>query len=224
MARCDISFPARLLLCDGVMTTTAGTPSPWDLEYRRTPDSYVWGTEASALAVELAGRVPAGARVIDLGCGEGRDSVFFAQRGFQVTGVEASAAGLRKAERLAGERGVHVRWIESVLPELPPLETFELVYSCGSIHYVPRRERPELFARLRALTAPGGLQAHVVFTDRHVYEERGERIEYFTPGELAGAFGPDEVLRREERMIECRQDGRAHHHSVEVLLAAPRDR
>jgi tellurite methyltransferase len=204
--------------------TTAGTLSPWDLEYRRTPDSYVWGTEPSLLAVELAGRVAEGASVIDLGCGEGRDSVFFAQRGLHVTGVEASGAGLRKAERLAAERGVQVRWIESVLPELPPLGTFDLVYSCGSIHYVPRRERPELFARLRALTARGGLQAHVVFTDQHVYEERGERIEYFMPGELAGAFTPDEVLRREERMIECRQDGRAHHHSVEVLLAAPRGR
>lgn len=207
-----------------VMTTAAGTLSPWDLEYRRTPDSYVWGTEASLLAIELAGRVPGGAHVIDLGCGEGRDSVFFAQRGLHVTGVEASAAGLRKAERLAAERGVQVRWIQSVLPELPPLGTFDLVYSCGSIHYVPRRERPELFARLRALTAPGGLHAHIVFTDRHVYEERGERIEYFMAGELSGAFAPDEVLRREERMIECRQDGRSHRHSVEVLLAAPRDR
>ncbi|HKZ08217.1 MAG TPA: class I SAM-dependent methyltransferase [Methylomirabilota bacterium] len=204
------------------MTTMAGTQSPWDLEYRRTPESYVWGTEPSALAVELAGRVPAGARVIDLGCGEGRDSVFFAQRGLRVTGVEASAAGLRKAERLAADRGVQVRWIESVLPALPPLGTFDLVYSCGSIHYVPRRERPQLFARLRALTARGGLQAHIVFTDRQIYEERGERIEYFMPGELAGVFAPDEVLRREERLIECRQDGRAHHHSVEVLLAAPR--
>jgi tellurite methyltransferase len=206
------------------MTTMAGTLSPWDLEFQRTPDSYVLGTEASPLAVELAGRVREGARVIELGCGEGRDSVFFAERGLDVTGIDASAAGLRKAERLAAERGVRVRWIEAVLPGLPPLGAFDLVYSCGSIHYVPRRERPDLFARLRALTAHGGLQAHIVFTDQHVYEERGERIEYFMPGELADAFAPDEVLRREERMIECRQDGRFHHHSVEVLLAAPRDR
>jgi tellurite methyltransferase len=202
------------------MTTTADTRSPWDLEYRRTPDSYVWGTEASPLAVELAARVPAGGRVLDLGCGEGRDSVFFAARGLDVIGVEASPAGLRKAERLAAERGVRVRWVESVLPDIPPLGEFDLVYSCGSIHYVPRRERAELFARLRAMTAPGGLQAHIVFTDQHVYEERGEKIEYFTAGELAGAFAPHEVLRREERMIGCRQDGRPHQHSVEVLVAA----
>jgi tellurite methyltransferase len=201
------------------MTSAATTRSPWDREYRRTPDSYVWGTEATPLAIELADRVAPGSRVLDLGCGEGRDSVFFALRGLDVTGVEASAAGLQKAERLAHDRGVRVRWVESVLPELPPLGAFDLIYSCGSIHYVPRRERADLFTRLRAMTAPGGLQAHIVFTDRHVYEERGERIEYFGPGELAGVFAPGEVLRREERMIDCKQDGGLHQHSVEVLLA-----
>ena len=213
------SVPARELLPPWSMTSAATTRSPWDREYRRTPDSYVWGTEATPLAIELADRVAPGRRVLDLGCGEGRDSVFFALRSLDVTGVEASAAGLQKAARLAHERGVRVRWVESVLPELPPLGAFDLIYSCGSIHYVPRRERAELFARLRAMTAPGGLQAHIVFTDRHVYEERGERIEYFEPGELAGAFAPGEVLRREERMIDCKQDGRRHQHSVEVLLA-----
>ena len=54
MARCDIPCSARRLLRDPVMTTMAATQSPWDLEYRRTPDSYVWGIEPSTLAVELA--------------------------------------------------------------------------------------------------------------------------------------------------------------------------
>lgn len=206
------------------MTTTGTTRSPWDSEYRRTPDSYVLGTEASPLAIELVSRVPAGSRVLDLGCGEGRDSVFFATRGLDVTGVDASSAGLEKAERLAAERGVRACWVESVLPDLPWLGEFDLVYSCGSIHYVPRPERPVLFARLRAITAPDGFQAHIVFTDQHVYEESGERIDYFTPGELAGPFAPHEVIRREERMIRCAQDGRAHQHSVEVLVAVLRER
>jgi tellurite methyltransferase len=203
------------------MTTGMAAPqSPWDREYEKTPDSYVWGTAPSSFAVELVAGTPSGARVLDLGCGEGRDSVFFASQGFEVTGLEASRAGLRKAERLAAERGVRVRWIEAALPDVPPLGDFDLVYSCGSIHYVPRRERAQLFGRLREITAAGGRHAHIVFTDRWIYVERGEVIEYFGPGELARFFAPGEVLRREERMISCAQDGRPHLHSVEVLVAA----
>lgn len=203
------------------MMTATMTRSPWDQEYERTPDSYVWGTAPSLYALDLIESIPPGGRVLDLGCGEGRDSVFFASHGFEVTGVEASAAGLRKAERLAAERGVRVQWVEAVLPALPVLGPFDLVYSCGSIHYVPRAERRDLFRALREITAPGGRHAHIVFTDRWIYAERGEVIEYFAPGELASVFAPGEVLRREERMISCAQDGRPHLHSVEVLVAAP---
>ncbi|MBI3030151.1 MAG: methyltransferase domain-containing protein, partial [Candidatus Rokubacteria bacterium] len=71
--------------------------SPWAREYVRRPKDYIWGTEPSSLALEVSDLLPPGARVLDLGCGEGRDSVFFASRGFEVTGVEVSLAGLRKA-------------------------------------------------------------------------------------------------------------------------------
>ena len=203
------------------MTSATTTPrSPWDQEYEKTPDSYVWGTAPSALARELLAVLPARARVLDLGCGEGRDSVFFAAHGLDVTGLDPSHAGLRKAERLAAERGVRVRWIESALPTVPPLGDFDLVYSCGSIHYVARADRPSLFRRLREMTRPAGRHAHIVFTDQWIYEERGEVVVYFELGELARFFAPREILRREERLIPCAQDGRPHEHSVEVLVAS----
>jgi len=53
--------------------------SPWAREYARTPKTYIWGTGASSLAREVSALLPPGARVLDLGCGEGRDSVFFAE-------------------------------------------------------------------------------------------------------------------------------------------------
>jgi tellurite methyltransferase len=96
---------------------------------------------------------------------------------------------------------------------------FDLVYSCGAIHYVPRRERARLFPRLKALTPPGGYHAWVVFTDRAVYREKGEVIDYFVRGELAGVYANWLILRREERMIACAQDGTRHRHSVELLVA-----
>jgi tellurite methyltransferase len=45
------------------------------------------------LARQVSALLPPGARVLDLGCREGRDSVFFAERGFDVTGVDIARAG-----------------------------------------------------------------------------------------------------------------------------------
>jgi tellurite methyltransferase len=193
--------------------------SPWAREYRRTPHRYIWGTAPSALAEELAGLLPAGARVLELGCGEGRDSVYFASRGFEVTAIDASLAGLHKAERLAGERGLRVRWVHGDMARCLPDGSFDLVYSCGAIHYVPRARRSALFMRLKSLSRPGGYHAHVVFTDDHIYVEMGERIDYFGPGELGAAYHGWHVVDLRRERITCAADGLAHEHSVERLIA-----
>jgi tellurite methyltransferase len=193
--------------------------SPWARAYEETPDRYFWGTEPSALAREAAALIHPPGRVLELGSGEGRDSVFLAARGLHVTAVEVSAAGIRKAARLARERGVRVRWVHADAARLVVQGPFELVLSCGSIHYVPRRPRQGLLRRLAALTAAGGVQAHLVFTDRLVYRELGETIDYFSPGELAAAFPGWSVLRSGETTVPCSADGTSHRHSVEELVA-----
>lgn len=194
--------------------------NPWALEYAKHPDRFIWGTQPSQLARDLAALVPQGARVLDLGCGEGRDSVYFASRGFEVTGLDVSAAGLEKAERLASERGVTVRWLCRAMVDLPAAGRFDLVYSCGSIHHVPRSDRSRLFRRLRTLTRPGGVHAHVVFTDVIKHPEKGEEIDYFTPGELGRLYAAWLAIRYEEGLISCSQDGTRHSHSIEQIVAS----
>jgi tellurite methyltransferase len=196
------------------------TWSPWAREYARTPERYVFGTGPSDFALEVARLVEPGDYVLDLGCGEGRDSVFFAERGAVVWGVDLSAAGLEKAQRLARKRGVRVRFIQAAVDDLLPAGPFDLIYSCGSLHYVSRARRATLFARLRAMTRPGGHHAHLVFTDRLVHEEKGEIVEYYHAGELREAFVDWQILKRAEHVISCAQDGSVHGHAVDEIVAA----
>lgn len=194
--------------------------NPWAREYSRSPERYIWGKSPSGFAREIVELVPAGGRVLDLGCGEGRDSVYFALHGLDVTGLDVSPDGLAKARRLADERKVHVRWLPLSMLDVPVAGRFDLVYSCGSIHHVPRHERERLFRRLKLLTVPRGLHAHIVFTDAAIYRERGEEIDYFAAGELASMYNNWAVLRQEHGAIPCAQDGVRHTHSVERLVAA----
>ena len=193
--------------------------NPWAREYARTPERYIWGKTPSGFAREIADRLSPGSRVLDLGCGEGRDSVYFAARGFEVTGLDVSPEAVAKGRRLAEEREVRVQWLCRSMLDAPMAGRFDLVYSCGSVHHLRRRDRSRLFRRLRLLSAPGGLHAHVVFTDRMIYREKGEEIDYFARGELSDFFGGWIILTDEDVQISCAQDGVRHAHSVERLVA-----
>lgn len=75
----------------------------WDERYSQP--EYAFGTQPNDFLVETAQQIPAG-RVLCLGEGEGRNAVYLAQQGYQVTAVDASAVGLEKAQKLAMEKGV----------------------------------------------------------------------------------------------------------------------
>jgi trans-aconitate methyltransferase len=57
-----------------------------------------------------------------------------------------------------------VRWVHGPVTGLLPTAPFDLIFSCGSLRYVPRDGRAALFARLRAMTRPGGHQAPTAST------------------------------------------------------------
>lgn len=180
----------------------------------------MFGTAPSEFALEVARLIRPGDHVLDLGCGEGRDSVFFAQIGCVATGIDLSADGIEKARRLARARGVSVTWRQGPMTETLPTGPFDLIFSCGSLHYVSRAERSALFERLKAMTRRGGRQAHVVFSDRLVHEEKGEIVEYFSAGELHEAFRDWQTLKHDDHVIKCAQDGTPHGHGVEELMTA----
>ena len=78
----------------------------WDERYSAA--DYVYGREPNDFLREAADRIARGSRVLSLGEGEGRNAVFLAGRGCDVTAVDGSRVGLRKARALARERGLAI--------------------------------------------------------------------------------------------------------------------
>lgn len=80
--------------------------SAWDERYSQT--DLVWGAPPNAVVVEQATSLPRG-RSLDLACGEGRNALWLATRGWEVTGLDYSAVALDKARRVAAEAPRSVR-------------------------------------------------------------------------------------------------------------------
>jgi len=77
--------------------------------------------------IERVRRLAPGTRALDIACGEGRNSVFLAQQGFRVTGLDISDVGLAKAGRRAAEAGVSVDFQRVDLEEYRFSEQFDLI-------------------------------------------------------------------------------------------------
>ncbi len=138
----------------------------WDERYSES--DRVWsGQPNAALITEVEGLTPGTA--LDVGCGEGADSVWLAERGWQVTGLDVSGVALDRARGWAAEKGVDVTWVRSGLLEAGLAEgSFDLV----SVFYPPMSRTPdhEIESALADLVAPGG----TLLVVHHAPPEPGE--------------------------------------------------
>ena len=111
------------------------------------------GVDMSALHHRFLRHVPVGGRLLDAGCGVGRDALAFAEQGFSVVAFDASSEMVRLArERTAGRAEVRQMRFEDVAWR----EEFDGVWACASLLHVPAAELPSVTRRLAAVLRPGG--------------------------------------------------------------------
>lgn len=102
----------------------------------------------------LVSRLPRGAHVVELGCGNGTAETQALAARFDLTGIDLSAAQLRRAqERVPGATFVHADLTTVELPE----GSLDAVCAFYVLNHVPRELLPGLFARVRRWLRPGGL-------------------------------------------------------------------
>jgi SAM-dependent methyltransferase len=146
----------------------------WDERYAGS--DYAYGAEPNDFLRAEVGRIPPG-RVVCVAEGEGRNAVFLATLGYEVTAVDFSAQGLRKAAQLAHGRGVALTLIEA------DLATFELGAEAWSgVVSIFAHTPPVVRQRLHA-AVPRALQAGGAFV-----------LEAYRPEQLAlGTGGPKDA-------------------------------
>lgn len=87
-----------------------------DWNERYSEPGFAYGTTPNEFLLSVVGRIPKG-KILSLAEGEGRNAVYLASLGYEVTGVDGSAVGLRKAQELAKQRKVTITTIHADLGE-----------------------------------------------------------------------------------------------------------
>jgi 2-polyprenyl-3-methyl-5-hydroxy-6-metoxy-1,4-benzoquinol methylase len=123
----------------------------WDDRYREK--QLLWSRGPNQFVeAELADLEPGTA--LDLACGEGRNAVWLAKRGWEVTGVDFSSVALDRARQMATEEGVDVEWVEGDMHTWDSERTFDLVL-IAYLH-LTAQARADLVKRAVGWVAPGG--------------------------------------------------------------------
>ncbi|HRA78684.1 MAG TPA: class I SAM-dependent methyltransferase [Burkholderiaceae bacterium] len=167
------------------MSTVDSLRAFWNARY--AAPEFVYGTEPNDFLRQCLDRLPRGQPVLCLADGEGRNGLWLARQGFEVTSVDVADEGLRKARALAREAGVSIRAVGADLATWNPgLECWGAIVSI--FVHLPPRVRRDLHGRCVRALAPGGV---------FVYEGYGEQqLRYGTGGPKEPELLPqlDELL------------------------------
>ncbi len=148
---------------------------------------------------DFLARLPAGARILELGCGSGRDAAAMRAAGFEVDPTDGSPEMARRAEARLG-RPVRVLRFH----ELAATAQYDAVWASAALLHVPRAALPEILARIRTALKPGGLHfasykgGRTEGRDRH-----GRYFNYLAQDDLRQAYaasGPWQTLSLVEHL------------------------
>lgn len=139
------------------MTGHASTSSDrrryWNERYREDPRRF--GDEPNIFVAEILGDVPVG-RVLDVASGRGRNAVWLAARGHDVTAIDISDVGIETGRTMAEAHGVRVNWVHGdFLDWEVPEHAFDVVLL--SYLQLPPADRKKAHARAIRALADGGL-------------------------------------------------------------------
>jgi SAM-dependent methyltransferase len=182
----------------------------WDARYRER-DGAMWsGRPNGRLVVEVAALTPG--RALDVGCGEGADAIWLAQRGWSVTAIDISEIAIRRAREASHPARASVEWICGDALQTPfPARSFDLV----SMQYpaLPKAAGEAAVRRLLDTVRPGGLLLAVYHDlgDEHREHMKSRGVD---PADYVGAYDLGRLLGA---------DFTVELHAVEPRIDPPHD-
>lgn len=147
-------------------TATAKTIAAYDKiarQYSAThPNPNFWQKE-----FEIFRQLIKGKKVIDIGCGHGRDAEVFVKNNFDYLGIDASKAMLDEArQRVPNGNFRQMDFYQLDLPEA----TFDGFWACAALLHIPKRRLPKVLRSIRKIIKPDGVGFMAVKEKRNLEE------------------------------------------------------
>jgi SAM-dependent methyltransferase len=186
-------------------------------------EDYIFGTAPNAFLAAHKPLLPVSGRALCVADGEGRNSVWLAEQGLEVTAFDFSPVGVEKARRLAAERGVRVRHEVASVYDFPwPEAAFDVVAAIF-VQFADPAMRAFMFERMARALASGGVLLLEGYTPRQLEYGTGgpSRAEnFYTAPMLRDAFAALRILELREYDADVTEGTRHSGRSALIDLVA----
>jgi cyclopropane fatty-acyl-phospholipid synthase-like methyltransferase len=212
----------------------------FDRVYGKPDDPFYYGLNPSKeLEVFLNEAHPPTGEALDLGCGEGRNSLLLAHYGYHVHAVDSSSQGMQKLEKYAYSQG-----LDTINYEVADVRTVRLTTNCYDaivavtiLDHITEEEGHKVAETIIDALKPGGFVFIEAFTvhdpaanaaqkENETISETASFVQhYFEDRELADWFSTLEALKYEEFMKYDDSHGEPHYHGLARLISKkPQDK
>jgi len=196
--------------------------NPYDERYERP--GYYWGKIPSPVCYRVLQLLPPDRPLKTFGhwLRQGRNAVFFARNGYQVTAFDTSPGGVEKTKQLADNAGVTIEAFVADINDFMLVTSFDVLFSTGVLQYVPAERRNDLFANYREHTRPGGLNVFSVFVEKPFIAKApdAEKTAHrWISGELLTYYHDWKIEFCTEEIFDCMSGGVPHQHAVNRVVA-----
>ena len=186
-------------------------------------DEYYWGTTPADFCDRLIALHPCsqGCKVLDIGCGEGKDAVYMAQKGFDVTAFDITKSGIRKAKRLADNMNVHINTFVADINSFELEEKFDIIYSTGTIQYLFEENKRAFFEKIKSLVNENEIVYFNVFVEKPFLQlppDWDVEEKMWKSGELFTFLHEWKVLFIDETIFEDHSGGTPHYHCMDTII------
>lgn len=187
-------------------------------------ENYYWGLKPSSMCYKVLQKLPPTKplRLLDIGCGEGKDSVFFARNGYIVTAFDFADAGVNKTKKLADQYNVNINVFKANVLEFKLDTEFDIIFSSGVFHYIKPDLRQTIINNYKKNTSIGGMHMLNVFVPKPFIAPAPEKEPTSTiwkTGELFSLYSDWLIHESSEVIFDCNSSGISHKHCMDILMS-----
>ena len=189
-----------------------------------TKTRFLWGLRPPNKYVKQILRLMRPGVVLDVGVGEGRNALFLANKGSDVTGVDISKAAINKFLELAKDRNLEVVGVVEDARKFEPDIKYDMVICTAVLHYFTPVQAKKLVNKIKRCTKKGGINLMTAFTKYDEGFTQYPGLHFFRDEkELEEIYFNWDILKCERYTKRDAHDGsRPHMHDIAVLVARKR--
>ena len=192
----------------------------WENTYKHK--EYSTFGEPSIEVKQIAQRLKKSSKILDIGCGEGRHSIFLASLGFHVDAFDISENGINKLKHIVKEKKLDINAKISSITDYEFSNRYDFIIAHGVLHLIKREDWEPLIDKMKMYTNLNGVNVIVVFIDKIPIPEdlREFCIGLFKDGEIKQIYNDWEIELYKSYIFQDEHPGSIKHtHAVNKLVA-----